>query len=628
MGRSRKKEDNEESFFVSMTDIMVGLLFIFILIIMYFAIQAKIDAVKLREADEKNKTLVSENVGLNEQIIIILGKNEDLEKKNEALRVIFSENKKQKDVVDRLLSKILSLQGVVTDYKDKAGKYDVYVYLKNYQKSVLDHRAKLLGWIRDYLEEQGVVGSEIIADQGVLRLPEGILFDSGQYRFAEGSKAERTAKALAEALSTVLPCSVLNEHGKPLWPASTCSGEGYRYSNKDFGFVQSIFIEGHTDNNPIRDGLPGDINLKTNLKLAARRSTNTIETIVSERPNILDFYGPILDEKSTRFEKIIGSSAYGEWRPVGDNRIKEGRQTNRRIDLRILMYVPPNIQTMQRLSDAVGASVNSQLASAGSFFDLRTPEDYQGGKPKIFSYKAYVGGFMASQFSVNFDISKGGYRVQLKADPSDFMEGFPHLLQGEMLAFASGQFSPLPPNSFSSQAYENKNVVDEVERKVKLEFKNKRASILDILPDPIADEGREVISGEGSFDASDPISGVLNVGQRIQKSNSCEAKLKIFDGRRLNELHAEDKGTEVLSKSNWLKFAGETRRCDFTFKQIAGYIEKDGDQLPTFKVNFKKIYNSGPWVPVRVLFEYNSMSFRIFLSDYGETEADVWIGKR
>ena len=36
-------EQDEESFFVSMTDIMVGLLFIFLMIIMYFAIQAKID---------------------------------------------------------------------------------------------------------------------------------------------------------------------------------------------------------------------------------------------------------------------------------------------------------------------------------------------------------------------------------------------------------------------------------------------------------------------------------------------------------------------------------------------------------------------------------------------------------
>ena len=41
--RRIKAEDEDESFFVSMTDIMVGLLFIFIMIIMYFALQTKID---------------------------------------------------------------------------------------------------------------------------------------------------------------------------------------------------------------------------------------------------------------------------------------------------------------------------------------------------------------------------------------------------------------------------------------------------------------------------------------------------------------------------------------------------------------------------------------------------------
>ena len=41
--RRTKSEEADESFFVSMTDIMVGLLFIFIMIIMYFALQTRID---------------------------------------------------------------------------------------------------------------------------------------------------------------------------------------------------------------------------------------------------------------------------------------------------------------------------------------------------------------------------------------------------------------------------------------------------------------------------------------------------------------------------------------------------------------------------------------------------------
>ena len=39
--RDRHHQEEEESIFISMTDIMVGLIFIFLMIIMYFAIQTQ-----------------------------------------------------------------------------------------------------------------------------------------------------------------------------------------------------------------------------------------------------------------------------------------------------------------------------------------------------------------------------------------------------------------------------------------------------------------------------------------------------------------------------------------------------------------------------------------------------------
>ena len=46
-------EEEEESVFISMTDIMVGLLFIFIIIIMYFALQSNYDSNELRKTQTK-----------------------------------------------------------------------------------------------------------------------------------------------------------------------------------------------------------------------------------------------------------------------------------------------------------------------------------------------------------------------------------------------------------------------------------------------------------------------------------------------------------------------------------------------------------------------------------------------
>lgn len=289
-------DHQEESFFVSMTDIMVGLLFIFILIIMYFAVQAKIDAKTIEE--------------------------------------------------------IRSELRVKTDLLDKMG-LEQYTELNAYQDYVSLQRTNILNWISAYLREDGVEGVQVIAEQGVLRLPEGVLFNSGEFEFEENSRAFDISKSMARALGEVLPCSVLDQDGRPLRTRQVCSDAFYH--NKNMGFVQAIYVEGHTDDRPIKGGLPGDRNLTNNLKLSARRSTNTFESITEERPEILGFHGPVLGDSALRFEPILASSAYGEWRPAESNETEEGRRSNRRIDLRIVMYVPPNVDAMQDFARSIGA---------------------------------------------------------------------------------------------------------------------------------------------------------------------------------------------------------------------------------------------------------------------------------
>lgn len=290
-------DDNpeEESFFVSMTDIMVGLLFIFIMIIMYFALQAKMDSQEIKKLQNENRVLLG-----------IIGENTG------------------------------------KDYSD----------LTAYQSQITVQRGNILNWIRDHLKISGIQGVEIIEEQGVIRLPEGILFDSGAFQFDTGSKAEGTARAIARAMRAVLPCSVLTSEGRPYKSRKECSRATYH--NKSAAFIQSIYVEGHTDSIQIRGSLRGDPQLTTNLKLSARRATNTFETMTDEEANLISFHGPVLDESALRFEPVLASAAYGEWRPIASNESEVGRRANRRIDLRINMYVPPNIEAMKELAKLVG----------------------------------------------------------------------------------------------------------------------------------------------------------------------------------------------------------------------------------------------------------------------------------
>ena len=283
-------EQEDESFFVSMTDIMVGLLFIFILIILYFALQAKMDA---------------------ENIVAL---QEDLAASAPEPKKV-TEARKKLDL-----------------YKDRVNK----------------QRGKILKWLKSYLTTRGVESVELDIQNGILRLPEGVLFDSGAYEIRPLSNADNTAKILADALSEVLPCSVMTANGVPYRPYVSCNLTSF--NNRNAGYIEAIFLEGHTDNIRITKHLPGAPLLDSNLKLSARRATNTFEMIMDSKEQLIEFYAPV----SSGNEPVLAVSAYGKTRPIASNDDLEGRASNRRIDLRILMHQPKDYDAYQDLLDQIG----------------------------------------------------------------------------------------------------------------------------------------------------------------------------------------------------------------------------------------------------------------------------------
>lgn len=169
-----------------------------------------------------------------------------------------------------------------------------------------EKRSALLQEIQKKAEAQGV---KITIDkkQGVLRIPENVLFDQGQAQVKEdGIQSVRT-------LSRVL-YDVLQE-------------EDYLNS------VETIFIEGHTDNVPIQnDAFP------SNWELSTQRAINTWN-LMRTFQNQLDSF------KNPNEQPIFSCSGYADTRPITDDDLDEysdeGRQANRRIDLRFTM-MPPN----------------------------------------------------------------------------------------------------------------------------------------------------------------------------------------------------------------------------------------------------------------------------------------------
>ena len=241
-----EQEEIEESYFVSMTDIMVGLLFIFVIMLMAFGLM-------LKEAEGRTKKTQVEL--------------------KEVVRSTSQE-----------LAKIQEVEGI---------------------------RDRMLDEIRRRLHADGVRVS--VEENGVLRLPDEILFPKDEYRLSmEGINA---IKHLAHALDAILPC-----YAKP---AASARSRDCRPAIPDTVHLEAIFIEGHTDKD-------GDDN--NNWLLSARRA---ISTYIKLDESL--FIANTL--RNANGQPLFSISGYGKHRPVNPGDTRQAKAQNRRIDLRFVLNV-------------------------------------------------------------------------------------------------------------------------------------------------------------------------------------------------------------------------------------------------------------------------------------------------
>ena len=163
-------------------------------------------------------------------------------------------------------------------------------------------RAELVNAVRDDLQAKNIVVN-VDADKGEIHIPENLLFASGS--------------------------ADLGPDGMTVVRELTVSILGHVKDKEHYGQVGTIYIEGHTDNQPIHNA-----QFNSNWELSAQRAITTYQVMRYYYPNDMDTMS------NERGERMFSSAGYTDTRPIGDNTTEEGRQANRRIDIRIVMLPP------------------------------------------------------------------------------------------------------------------------------------------------------------------------------------------------------------------------------------------------------------------------------------------------
>lgn len=184
-------------------------------------------------------------------------------------------------------------------------------------------RAELVTRVSTYMAARGVP-TNVDLEIGVLRLPDALLFERGSD--IPRPEGEVALRILAEALDTHLPCYAYHRE-KPL-PAE-CPTLPHH--------VETIFVEGHTDNDPIAP----NPRLRDNWDLSASRASNTLRVILADNPALSGFISGTPDNPSSA--ALFSIAGYADQRPVEKSTEEAAKARNRRIDVRFIMAMPDSV---------------------------------------------------------------------------------------------------------------------------------------------------------------------------------------------------------------------------------------------------------------------------------------------
>ena len=317
----RRTGDDDESVFVPVTDLMISLLFIVILLMAFFALQ-------VRSTEETvPKTLYDRETEIRDAKIKEL--KEEIELLMSVITTLKQEKAELASAAKRQQRRIEELGFLVKRQKKRIEELEAKLRdpLDEYLAGIKKRRTELMLLIKKSIESKRTIRVTVDEHHGIIRFNNKDLFASGEWRVS--NQARLTMEVIADAIYSTLPCFTLGA-------SSNFSGS----CNPEFAIIDAIQIEGHTDNKPVASNRSDYI--FDNLELSARRATETYRAMVRHKPALKEF----LNAEAPP-QPVLSVSGYGETRPIEDNATADGRELNRRIDLRFIMMTPESAKEVE-----------------------------------------------------------------------------------------------------------------------------------------------------------------------------------------------------------------------------------------------------------------------------------------
>ena len=326
-----REEEEEESVFVPMTDMVVSFLFIMMLLLAFFAVKYSTqDTVPRAELVEARKALDAARDTIKHLEAEIETLNEDIKRLKQRIEDLLAKLADKDIEISQLRDDIAARDARIKDLEEELDrlKKDRTNPLELYVQSSREARQDILKQIEAQLRQEF---QAIFTEQNILVEVKGdALRFKGQGLFADNSSTLtgdrlRIVQRLGDITLNAIQCYTINSRQTEY---ASCNPNGV--------VVEAIQIEGHTDARGSND---------SNLGLSTLRANSAFFAMQTERADILDF-------RNLLEQPVASVAGYGEMRPTAPDTV-ENRGENRRIDLRIIMYTPGSVAEVLSIQENI-----------------------------------------------------------------------------------------------------------------------------------------------------------------------------------------------------------------------------------------------------------------------------------
>lgn len=191
-----------------------------------------------------------------------------------------------------------------------------------------------------------------------------------------------------------------------------------------------------------------------------------------------------------------------------------------------------------------------------------------------------------------------GYAITLH-DRTTGLAGL--LLHADVSTAVSGRFDGATPEPI---AFASSGVSRGAARAVRIVYPGGEPKVLELRP---SDHDRDPVVPSDTLHSVDALSAMAGLVRLVARTGRCDGGARIFDGLRLSVVSVHTAGPDPVPPGTRSGYAGPSLRCDFTSRQIGGFLHNADETRARLPQNgsawLAPPYPGAPALPVRVVFD-------------------------